>query len=243
MAETNTNTQNSGTAQTGNNNNQESTQATQQSNQNNNQQNTNTSNNVDVEAVKKQAQVDLLKQLGYSDTESLSTDIGEYKKYLDSQKTAQEKVQGTLDETTKQLAEEREARIVAEAKVEAMKLGVKPGLVNDVVLIAKSRVTKDKDIVAVLTEMKDNSDENVYFEEKEEETEGQNKNKGRNNVTRGTISRANMNNQNNNNSGDNTGDSERFGKHAGTMAARLLQNTRSRSSESYYFGKNGKGRR
>lgn len=234
---TNTQTQNNNQNQSGENN-----QAQQNSNTNQGTQTQNNTPSVDVEAEKKKAVNDLLKKLGYGDEESLNTDITEYKKYLDSQKTAQEKVQGTLDETTKQLAEEREARIVAEAKVEAMKLGVKEGLVDDVVLIAKNRVTKDKDIVAVLTEMKDNADEKIYFKSEEEGGQSNNNNAGTNNNTQKNVTRKSVNNNskqnNNNNSGDNNGD----GKYAGTMAARLLGGVKKakETSGSYYFGKHNK---
>ena len=232
MGEANNN-QNNGTNGTGTEGNQNQ-QSTQQGNNSagNTQQNNSGSENVNTEEIKKQAQAELLKKLGYDDESALSGDITAYKEYLDGQKTEAQKMQDTLDETTEQLAEEKEARILAEAKLDAVNMGVKPGLVNDVVLIAKSRVTKDKTITAVLTEMKANADEKIYFVDETEEEDKGGKNKGKN-MTRNKPSESGSNHNNNAGANANNSGSE-GGKHAGTMAARLLQGRRN-NGKSYYF--------
>lgn len=221
-----------------NNNGQETQQETEQNmggQQTQGQQSTNTkqqnTQTVDVEKAKADAVNDLLKSMGYESTDAMKAALDAHKQYEDSKKTDLQRSEDTLKETTRQLTEEHSARIIAEAKVEAMKLGVKPALVDDVVLIAKSRVTKEKDITAVLTEMKNNSDEKMFFESESEEDEKDGKKKS--NETRKRI---NNNAQKEYKKQNDPGDGQNgAGKHAGTMAARLLQNRRPKKS--YYFGK------
>lgn len=233
MGETNNNQNNNGTE--GNSNQNQSTgseqnQNNQQTAQNNSSGNQGNTATVNEEEIKKQAQAELLKKLGYEDESVLSGDLLEYRKYLDSQKTETQKAQDTINETTKQLAEEREARILAEAKLSAVSMGVKSGLVDDVVLIAKSRATKDKTITAVLTEMKANADEKIYFVDESEEEGDKNKGSRNNrNMTRNKPS-----NDNTTNRSKESGSDEGAGKYAGTMAARLLQKSRG-NGKSYYF--------
>lgn len=196
-----------------------------------NQQSTNTTQQntqtVDVEKAKADAVNDLLKSMGYESTDAMKAALEAHKQYEDSKKTDLQRSEDTLKETTKQLAEEQNARVIAEAKVEAMKLGVKPAFVDDVVLIAKSRVTSEKDITAVLTEMKNNADEKMFFEDSEgDDGEGGKNQKPGKNVTRKNPTGNVQKQQNSQQDG--------AGKHAGTMAARLLQNRN--KTKSYYFG-------
>lgn len=185
--------------------------------------------NIDVDKVKSEAVSDLLKELGYEDVEALKTVTTKAKAEEDAKKSDLEKKDEALTAMTRQLATEREARIVAEAKNAAIKLGAKPELVDDLVIVAKSKVTKDKDINAVITEIKDSTVGDVYFV-KEDNTNQT----GAGTVTRGhvhkkTATQQAAQNNNNNNAAD--GDDE---AHAGTMAARLLAK-RKTAKKGYYF--------
>ena len=127
---------------------------------------------VDVEAVKEQAVKDYMKSLGIEDDEKLKGIVTKAKEDEEKNKTDLEKKDDVIKETTRQLVEEREARQTAEAKLAAIKLGAKPEAVDDLVVIAKSRVTKDKDINKVIAEIKDGTNGKMYFvsdEEKEQE--------------------------------------------------------------------------
>lgn len=188
-----------------------------------------TQSNIDVDKVKSEAVSDLLKELGYEDVEALKTVTTKAKAEEDAKKSDLEKKDEALTAMTRQLATEREARIVAEAKNAAIKLGAKPELVDDLVIVAKSKVTKDKDINAVITEIKDSTVGDVYFV-KEDNTNQT----GAGTVTRGqvhkkTATQQAAQNNNNNNAAD--GDDE---AHAGTMAARLLAK-RKTAKKGYYF--------
>ena len=207
---------------------------TQQTAADNNTATKSTQPNIDVDKVKSEAVSALLKELGYEDVEALKTVTTKAKAEEDAKKSDLEKKDEALTAMTRQLATEREARIVAEAKNAAIKLGAKPELVDDLVIVAKAKVTKDKDINAVITEIKDSTVGNVYFV-KDDNTNPA----GAGTVTRGqvhkkaTTQQAAQNNNNNNNNNNNAanGDDE---AHAGTMAARLLAK-RKTAKKGYYF--------
>ena len=199
---------------------------TQQTAADNNTATKSTQPNIDVDKVKSEAVSALLKELGYEDVEALKTVTTKAKAEEDAKKSDLEKKDEALTAMTRQLATEREARIVAEAKNAAIKLGAKPELVDDLVIVAKSKVTKDKDINAVITEIKDSTVGDVYFV-KDDNTNPA----GAGTVTRGQVHKKATTQQaaQNNNAAD--GDDE---AHAGTMAARLLAK-RKTAKKGYYF--------
>ena len=204
-------------------------QQTQQSTQ---QQTTETKTEpkVDVEKVKSEALSGFLKELGVEDVEALRGIVTKHKEDEDKNKTELQRKDDTLTKTTKELAEEREARIIAEAKFSAVQLGAKPELVEDLVIIAKSKVTKDKDINAVIAEIKDSASGKVYFKSDEEETEekkGKNKNKT---VTRARVTKPSEKSGTKKEEKDGTETKE---EHKGSMAERLLAGRK--TNKSHYF--------
>lgn len=174
---------------------------------------------VDVEAVKEQAVKDYMKSLGIEDDEKLKGIVTKAKEDEEKNKTDLEKKDDVIKETTRQLVEEREARQTAEAKLAAIKLGAKPEAVDDLVVIAKSRVTKDKDINKVIAEIKDGTNGKMYFvsgEEKEQENK-----KPR--VTRKRVSK-------NTEQEDETIED----KYEGSIAARLFANKKKPTKSNYF---------
>ena len=183
---------------------------------------------VDVERVKSDAVAEYLKSLGVEDSDTLKGIVTKAKEEEDKNKTDLEKSNETLTATTKELAAEREARQLADAKLAAIKLGANPKLVDDLVVIAKSRVTGDKKIEEVIAEIKDGETGKIYFgtdepevEEKQEKKKQKNKN-----VTRKSVKEKS----------EETDDEEDEvkEKHAGTMAARLLAGTKKKTKSSYF---------
>lgn len=174
---------------------------------------------VDVEAVKEQAVKDYMKSLGIEDDEKLKGIVTKAKEDEEKNKTDLEKKDDVIRETTRQLVEEREARQTAEAKLAAIKLGAKPEAVDDLVVIAKSRVTKDKDINKVIAEIKDGTNGKMYFVS-DEEKEQENK-KPR--VTRKRVSK------NTEQEDENVED-----KYEGSIAARLFANKKKPTKSSYF---------
>lgn len=175
---------------------------------------------VDVEAVKEQAVKDYMKSLGIEDDEKLKGIVTKAKEDEEKNKTDLEKKDDVIKETTRQLVEEREARQTAEAKLAAIKLGAKPEAVDDLVVIAKSRVTKDKDINKVISEIKDGTNGKMYFVSDEEEKEQKNK---KPNVTRKRVSK------NTEQEDENIED-----KYEGSIAARLFANKKKPTKSNYF---------
>lgn len=222
MSETNTNT--NGTNGETNAQNNINNNNTQQNNNTNQQTSTQqNANNVDVEKVKGDAVAEYLKSLGIEDSESLQAIVKKAKEDEEANKTDLQKKDDALTATTKELVTEREARVIAEAKLSAIQLGAKPELVDDLVIVAKAKVTKEKDINAVIAEMKDSTNGKIYFATDEDET---NK-KGT--VTRSRVKKATEQNKQGTNGDSNNGDS----KYAGTMAERLLAGRK--AVKSHYF--------
>ena len=180
-----------------------------------NNQNESKEQQVDIERVKKDALSEFLKSLGVEDSESLKNIVTKQKEAEEANKTELQKSNDTLTETTKQLRVEREARMIADAKLEAIKQGARANLVDDLVVVAKSKVTKDKDIKTVIAEIKDSETGKVYFETKEEKEQQKKKSK---NVTRKRVATE---------ENSNTEDNE-------TFASRFFAN-KNKNKESYYF--------
>ncbi len=220
MAETNTNVNTNGDNTT--NTNGDGNQNTQQ-NANNNSQNANT-NVVDTEKVKNDAIAEYLKELGVEDGDILKGIVTKAKEEEEKNKTDLERSNDTLTATTKELVAEREARIMAEAKLSAIQLGAKPELVDDLVIIAKAKVTKDKDINAIIAEIKDSTNGKVYFSDEDEEEK-----------QKGTVTRKRVNKKPETNTDDNKNTDNQKNKNKGTMAERLLANRV--KPKSHYFSK------
>lgn len=221
MADVNTNT--NATGDNGDNQNITQNNGTQT----NTQQNANTQNNstVDAEKIKNDAIAEYLKTLGVEDGNTLKGIVAKAKEEEEKNKTDLQKSNDTLTATTKQLAEEREARLIAEAKLSAISLGAKPEIVDDLVIIAKAKVTKDKDINAVIAEIKDSTNGKVYFADEDEEEKPKN-----NTVTRKRVPKEDKNKNKETNANDNEENKEQY---KGTMAERLLANRK--KPKSHYF--------
>lgn len=181
---------------------------------------------VDVERVKSDAVAEYLKSLGVEDSDTLKGIVTKAKEEEDKNKTDLEKSNETLTATTKELAAEREARQLADAKLAAIKLGANPKLVDDLVVIAKARATGDKKIEEVIAEIKDGETGKIYFGTDEPEEEKPEKKKQKNkNVTRKSVKEKTE---------EPDDEDEVKEKHAGTMAARLLAGTKKKTKSSYF---------
>lgn len=186
---------------------------------------------VDVEKVKSEALSGFLKGLGVEDADALKGIVTKHKETEEANKTELQKKEDALTETTKELAREREGRILAEAKLSAVQLGAKPELVDDLVVVAKAKVTKDKDINAVIAEIKDSASGKVYFKsDEEEETEEKGKNKNKT-VTRARVTK--QSEKSGTKKEEEKGGTETKEEHKGSMAERLLAGRK--TNKSHYF--------
>lgn len=76
------------------------------------------------------------------------------KALVESQKTDEQKTIEQAAENAAKIAEAEHRALVAEAKAEAMQLGIKPEFVDDAVTIALSKVDDNTDLKSVIGEMK-----------------------------------------------------------------------------------------
>lgn len=178
---------------------------------------------VDVEKVKSDALQEFLASLGVEDKEKLQGIVTKAKEEEDAKKSDLEKANDTLSETLKQLSAEREARVLSDAKLEAVKLGARPEMVDDLVIVAKAKVTKDKDVSTVIAEIKDSEAGKFYFANEEEEVETK-----KNNVTRKRATKQKTT-EDGKKQGDNKEDND------DTFASRYFGNKRKTQRESHFF--------
>ena len=101
-------------------------------------------------------------------------------------------------------------------------------MVDDLVVVAKAKVTKDKDINAVIAEIKDSTSGKVYFksDEEEEEEAGKNKTKGKT-VTRARVTKPSEKSK------EKEEEEGKKEEHKGSMAERLLAGRKEKKS--HYF--------
>lgn len=138
-------------------------------------------NKINVEETKKQGVNEILAALGVDSKEDLQTIVSKYQKEQENKKTDLEKANDSNKTLTKRLVEEKERADIAEAKLAAITLGAKPDLVDDLVIVAKSKATEDKKILDVIEEIKKSNSGSVYFVSEEERKEDK---KNRRTVTR-----------------------------------------------------------
>lgn len=181
------------------------------------QQQQETNKEVDTEKIKSDAVAEYLKSLGVESDDALKGIITKHNDDIKKGKTDLENKQDELNTATTELAKEREARIKAEAKAEAMILGADPKMVEDLIIVAMARVTKDKDVKQVLAEMKNGENASNYFvTEKEEKKETK--------VTRKRVTKTESSKKEGKEDGE---------KYEGSMAERLL--AKRKQPKSHYF--------
>ena len=232
MAETNqTTTQNNVGTEGQNQNTNNNQQNTQQNvNQNTNsqvQQNTQQTTQVEQKDTLKE----FLKKMGIENESEITSVWDAHKKAEEAKKDDLTKANDKVQEITKKYVEAENRAIMAEAKLEAIKLGAKAELVDDLVIVAKSKVTGDKKIEDVISEMKTSG--SIYFATEEE---GQKKTT----ITRKSVGTQNtQKNQNTNNANqqknNNQSNHDSENKYAGTIAERLFNN-RPKAKKKSYFG-------
>ena len=93
--------------------------------------------------------------------------VNMFKAFIESQKTDDQKAAEKESENQTKINEAEQRALVAEAKAEAMMLGVKSQYVDDVVTLALSKMTDDSDLKTIIGEFK--TKYQVWFGESEED--------------------------------------------------------------------------
>lgn len=179
---------------------------------------------LDAEQIKSDAINDYLKSLGIESDDALKTIVNKHNDDIKKNRTDLENKDEELKQTTTELAKERSERIKVEAKVEAMILGAKPEMLEDLIVVAMNKVTKDKGVKEVLAEMKAGTNASNYFVS-DDEDDKKDKNKKQNNVTNKRVNKTNKDDKNK--------DDEDDKKHEGSMAERLL--AKRKQTKNHYF--------
>ena len=117
-----------------------------------------------MKAEKESGRRSILKELGVEDVKGTKEALEKYQKYLDSQKSDLEKANENLKETQAKLTYAENRANKAEFCLKAIaEFEANPKSVDDLVAIAMTKVTDDKDIATVLKEMKENEAYNGFF--------------------------------------------------------------------------------
>lgn len=197
-----------------------------------------------LEAGKVSAKSDFLSSLGLSDENELKGIISQFNEDNEKNKTELEKAVLETEKVKKQLFAEQELRKLAETKILSLKLGAKPDTVDDLVVLAKSKLGdvefKEDNLGKVLGELKE-----VYpFYFVDGDNSGNNgddmSGKGTSGNLRGKMDGnnsggSNHNSEKNNNNGNHGGQGSNNGGEK-SLAERLIAN-RKKKGKSNYFSK------
>ena len=150
----------------------------------------------------------ILKALGFKSEEEAKTAIKDYNKYVESKKTDDEKQQEAFNKVESEKNDALRRALEAESKLACYSSGVSKDYIDDVIAIASTKVTDDKDLDTVLKEMKEDAKYSSFFEKA--------------NPSNGT--------------GGNPGHGQNNGDQNDGIGKRLAQNTvQSKSTKSSYF--------
>ena len=170
---------------------------------------------------KKQGRSAALKELGIDPKDSKM--VAMVKALIESQKTDEQKAAEKDAENQTKMNEAEQRAQVAEAKAEAMMLGVKTQYVDDVVALTLAKMTEDSDLKTIIGEFKTKYP--VWFGESEDDDKG-GKDKGKGKIGRkGTGSSVK------------NSDKEKKGEEKG-LGARLAAQRRGTGKKSSYWGNN-----
>lgn len=99
----------------------------------------------------------ILKELGVEDTKSAKESLTKYREMVDKGKSDEDKIQDTLKQETDARVQAEKKALQLEAKVEALSANCNPEYLDDIILMAQSKVTEDKGLSEVIKEMKESS--------------------------------------------------------------------------------------
>ena len=105
----------------------------------------------------------ILKSLGFKSEEDAKEAIKKYNEYLETQKTEAEKQQEALVKANNEKLDALNRAKVAENKVACFNAGINTDCIDDVLAIASTKVTDEKDLDAVLKEMKEDKKYESFF--------------------------------------------------------------------------------
>ncbi|MHA4279768.1 hypothetical protein ACX16R_28135 [Bacillus cereus] len=103
-----------------------------------------------LDAAKAEQQEALLKQLGVENVDQLTQTLTDWKAHQETLKTDQEKQQEQLTNYQNQVKEQENALFNLQAENAAIKARIKEDSINDVITLAKTKVTEEIDIAKAI---------------------------------------------------------------------------------------------
>ena len=119
---------------------------------------------------KKQGREAAYREMGLDPNDSKM--VAMFKAFIDSQKTEEQKAAEVANEQAVKVAEAEQRALVAEAKAEAMQLGVLPQYADDAVTLALSKMSDDTDLKSIIGELKTKYP--VWFDASNADADGKN---------------------------------------------------------------------
>lgn len=116
---------------------------------------------------KSAGKTELLKELGIENLDDFKANLEKFKKYQESQKSEAEKANEKINKATNDKTAAEKRAEIAEAKVEAMKNGVNPKYVDDVITLALAKKQDGEDLSDVIEGMKETH--KIFFQDDEGE--------------------------------------------------------------------------
>lgn len=168
---------------------------------------------------KNQGRNAVYKELGIDPKDTKMVNM--FKAFVESQKTDDQKAAEKETENQSKINEAEQRAIVAEAKAEAMMLGVKSQYVDDIVTLALSKMTEDSDLKTIIGEFKTKYP--VWFGESEKEDDKKDKGKTGQKGTGSSVK--------------SDSDKEKKGQESKGLGARLAAQRKTNNKKSSYWGK------
>lgn len=119
---------------------------------------------------KKQGREAAFKEMGLDPTDSKMVSM--FKAFIESQKTDEQKATEEAAANAAKIAEAEQRAMIAEAKAEAMQLGILPQYVDDAVSLAVTKMNDDTDLKTIIGEFK--TKYSIWFENSNAGADGKN---------------------------------------------------------------------
>ncbi|MBK5474338.1 hypothetical protein JFU54_28555 [Bacillus sp. TH19] len=115
-----------------------------------------------LDAAKTEQQSALLKQLGVENVDQLTQTLTDWKAHQETLKTDQEKQQEALTNYQNQIKEQGDSLFNLQAENAAIKAKIKEDSINDVITLAKTKVTEEIDITKAIEMV---AEQHPYFKD------------------------------------------------------------------------------
>ena len=121
---------------------------------------------------KRQGRKSAFKELGFKSEKEAKEEMSEYRKWKESQMTPEQKKQKEVDDANASKSDAEKRAIAAEEKLSVVIAGVRKDSIDDVLAIARNKVTEEKSLDDVLNEMKKEERYRSFFDSSEESGTG-----------------------------------------------------------------------